>query len=271
MIPSILFTSRDLQTAIHKDEDNVLITVSRGREVRVSAQNLSGGLHLFKYNEEEKVYKGIPTFTANLAAIKLKALARGQSVIAPVRKSYRKIIKATDLNKDVLDSLFGHEMELRDLEGFTFEVKAQEPVKVTTQRTDITSIEIENQFRSGSVYNRNDNDEDGYELKQSMDGTTEDVFLTYIIEDKRQVELILIDVGELWDTRRISFDDLLDILSHDKLPRADVKDWVQNSGALTPEQKKEISDNHRTMNRTKAFDDIMKQNKPNFDSNKENQ
>ena len=269
MIPSILFTSRDLQTAIHKDEDNVLITVSRGREVRISAQNLSGGLHLFKYNEEEKVYKGIPTFTANLAAIKLKALARGQSVIAPVRKSYRKIIKATDLNNDVLDSLFGHDMELRDLEGFTFEVKAQEPVKVTTQRTDITSIEIENQFRSGSVYNRNDNDEDGYELKQSMDGTNEDVFLAYIFKDGSQW-LVLIDIGELWDSRRISFDDLLDILSHDKTPRMNERQWAQNVGALTPEQKQEISDNHATFQRTKAFDDIMKQNNPNFDSNKEN-
>ena len=48
------------------------------------------------------------------------------------------------------------------------------------------------------------------------------------------------------------------------------RQWAQNVGALTPEQKQEISDNHATFQRTKAFDDIMKQNNPNFDSNKEN-
>lgn len=269
MIPSIVYSSRDLQTDFNIKEPTVRLTVSRGREVVIRNDKLTEGLYLFKYHEEDKVYKGVPTYTANLAAIKLKALARGQSVIAPVRKSYRKIIKATDLNEDVLDSLFGHEMELRDLEGFTFEVKAQEPVKVTTQRTDITSIEIENQFRSGSVYNRNDNDEDGYELKQSMDGTNEDVFLAYIFKDGDKW-LVMIDIGELWDTRRISFEDLLDILSHNKSPRLDEKQWARDVGALTPEQKQEISDNHATFQRTKAFDDIMKQNNPNFDSNKEN-
>jgi len=268
MIPSILYSSRDLQTAFREDEDNILITVSRGREVRLSTKNLDEGLYLFKYHEDDKVYKGVPTFTANLAAIKLKALAQRQSVIAPVRKAYRKIVKATELSNDVLNSLFGRDIELRDLEGFTFEVKAQEPVRVTTKRADITSIEIENQFRSGSVFTRNEETEDPYELKQSMDGTNEDVFLAYIFKEPNQ-DLILIDVGELWDTRRISFDDLLDILTSNKSSRADVKEWAQNLGALTPEQKKELSDKHHTMNRVKAFDDIMKQNNSNFNSNKE--
>ncbi len=67
--------------------------------------------------------KEIPTYTANLAAIKLKALARGQSIIAPVSKTYRKIIKASDLDKSILDCLFNREVDLDELKGFTFEVK----------------------------------------------------------------------------------------------------------------------------------------------------
>ena len=266
MIPSIVYSSRDLQTNFNINEPTVRLTVSRGREVVIANHGLGEGLHLLRYHEDDKVYKGSPTYTANLAAIKLKTLAQGQTVTAPVQKSYRKIIKATDLSEEILDSLFGHKMELRELEGYTFEVKAQEPLKVTTRRNDITSIEIENQFRSGAAY-RNKGVE-GYELLQAMDGTIEDVFLAYIFKDRHQ--LVLIDVGELWDTRRISFDDLLDILSHDNLSKVDVREWAQNLGALTPEQKQEISDNHATFQRTKAFDDIMKQNNPNFDSNKEN-
>lgn len=269
MIPSIVYTSRDLQTDFHKDERSVRLTVSRGREVTIVNSGLEEGLYLFKYHEEDKVYKGVPTYTSSLAAIKLKALAQGETVTAPVRKAYRKIVKATDLSTDVLKNLFGYDVELRSLEDFTFEVKAQEPIQITTKRNDITSIEIENQFRSGSAFTRNEETEDPYELKQSMDGTNEDVFLAYIFKERNQ-DLVIIDVGELWDTRRISFDDLLDILTHSKLPRADVKDWAQNLGALTPEQKKEMADNYDTSQRTKAFDDIMKQNNPNFDSNKEN-
>lgn len=268
MIPSILSTSRDLQTALREDEDNVLITVSRGREVRLSTKHLSEGLYLFKHHEDDKVYKGVPTYTANLAAIKLKALAHGQTIIAPVRKAYRKIVKATDLSNDVLNNLFGYDVELASLEDFTFEVKAQEPIQITTKRNDITSIEIENQFRSGSAFTRNEETEDPYELKQSMDGTNEDVFLAYIFKERNQ-DLVIIDVGELWDTHRISFDDLLDILTSSKTSRTGVKEWARNLGALTPEQKKELSDKHDTMNRVKAFDDIMKKNNSNFTSNKE--
>ena len=267
MIPSILFTSRDLQTALREDEDNVLITVSRGREVRLSTKHLSEGLYLFKHHEDDKVYKGVPTYTANLAAIKLKALAHGQTIIAPVRKAYRKIVKATDLSNDVLNNLFGYDVELASLEDFTFEVKAQEPIQITTKRNDITSIEIENQFRSGAAYRRSNSSKD-VELIQSMDGTNEDVFLAYIFKERNQ-DLVIIDVGELWDTHRISFDDLLDILTSNKTSRTGVKEWARNLGALTPEQKKELSDKHHTMNRVKAFDDIMKKNNSNFTSNKE--
>lgn len=267
MIPSILFTSRDLQTDFHKDEHRVRLTVSRGREVTIVNLGLAEGLYLFKYHEEDKVYKGVPTYTANLAAIKLKALAQGQTVTAPPRKAYRKIISATDLSTEILDSLFGHQMELRELEGFTFEVKAQEPAKITTVRNEITSVEIENQFRRGTAY-RVGNGEQTHELVQSMDGTNEDVFLAYIFKERNQ-HLVLIDVGELWDTRRISFDDLLDILTDNEAPKADVREWAQNLGALTPEQKKEVSDQHHSMKRVKAFDDIMKKNNSNFTSNKE--
>ena len=266
MIPSIVYSSRDLQTDFNINEPTVRLTVSRGREVVIANHGLGEGLHLFRYHEDDKVYKGSPTYTANLAVIKLKTLAQGQTVTAPVQKSYRKIIKATDLSEEILDSLFGHKMELRELEGYTFEVKAQEPLKVTTRRNDITSIEIENQFRSGAAYCNKG--VEGYELLQAMDGTIEDVFLAYIFKDRHQ--LVLIDVGELWDTRRISFDDLLDILSHNKSPRLDEKQWAQDVGALTPEQKQEISDNYGTFQRTKAFDDIMKQNNTDFDSNMEN-
>ena len=269
MIPSIVYTSHDLQTDFHKDERSVRLTVSRGREVTIVNSGLEEGLYLFKYHEEDKVYKGVPTYTSNLAAIKLKTLAQGQTVTAPPRKAYRKIINATDLSTEILDSLFGHQIELRELEGFTFEVKAQEPAKVTTVRNEITSIEIENQFRSGAAYRPSGRSEQSYELVQDMEGTNEDVFLAYIFKEQSR-HLVLIDIGELWDTRRISFDDLLDILTHSKLRRADVKDWARNLGALTPEQKKEMSDNYDTSQRTKAFDDIMKQNNPNFDSNKEN-
>lgn len=268
MIPSIVYSSRDLQTDFNINEPTVRLTVSRGREVVIRNDKLTEGLYLFKYHEEDKVYKGVPTYTANLAAIKLKALARGQSIIAPVSKTYRKIIKASDLDQSILDCLFNREVDLDELKGFTFEVKAQEPAKVTTKRTDITSIEIENQFRSGAAYRRGTPDEDG-ELVQSMDGTNEDVFLAYIFKDGDKW-LVMIDIGELWDTRRISFEDLLDILSHNKSPRMNERQWAQDVGALTPEQKQEISDNHATFQRTKAFDDIMKQNNPNFDSNKEN-
>lgn len=268
MIPSIVYSSRDLQTDFNINEPTVRLTVSRGREVVIRNDKLTEGLYLFKYHEEDKVYKGVPTYTANLAAIKLKALARGQSIIAPVSKTYRKIIKASDLDQSILDCLFNREVDLDELKGFTFEVKAQEPAKVTTKRNDITSIEIENQFRSGAAYRRDTPGEDG-ELVQSMDGTNEDVFLAYIFKDGDKW-LVMIDIGELWDTRRISFEDLLDILSHNKSPRMNERQWAQDVGALTPEQKQEISDNHATFQRTKAFDDIMKQNNPNFDSNKEN-
>ena len=268
MIPSIVYSSRDLQTDFNINEPTVRITVSRGREVVIRNDNLNEGLYLFKYHEEDKVYKGVPTYTANLAAIKLKALSQGQTIIAPVTKAYRKIIKASDLDQSILDSLFNREVELDELKGFTFEVRAQAPAQVTTKRNDITSIEIENQFRSGTAYRRSTPGED-YDVVQSMDGTNEDVFLAYIFKDGSQW-LVLIDIGELWDSRRISFDDLLDILSHDKTPRMNERQWAQNVGALTPEQKQEISDNHATFQRTKAFDDIMKQNNPNFDSNKEN-
>lgn len=268
MIPSIVYSSRDLQTDFNINEPTVRITVSRGREVVIRNDNLNEGLYLFKYHEEDKVYKGVPTYTANLAAIKLKALSQGQTIIAPVTKAYRKIIKASDLDQSILDSLFNREVELDELKGFTFEVRAQAPAQVTTKRNDITSIEIENQFRSGAAYRRGTPGED-YDVVQSMDGTNEDVFLAYIFKDGSQW-LVLIDIGELWDSRRISFDDLLDILSHDKAPRMNERQWAQNVGALTPEQKQEISDNHATFQRTKAFDDIMKQNNPNFDSNKEN-
>lgn len=268
MIPSIVYSSRDLQTDFNINEPTVRITVSRGREVVIRNDNLNEGLYLFKYHEEDKVYKGVPTYTANLAAIKLKALSQGQTIIAPVTKAYRKIIKASDLDQSILDSLFNREVELDELKGFTFEVRAQAPAQVTTKRNDITSIEIENQFRSGAAYRRSTPSED-YDVVQSMDGTNEDVFLAYIFKDGSQW-LVLIDIGELWDSRRISFDDLLDILTHDKAPRMNEKQWAQNVGALTPEQKQEISDNHATFQRTKAFDDIMKQNNPNFDSNKEN-
>jgi len=268
MIPSIVYSSRDLQTDFNINEPTVRLTVSRGREVVIRNDNLNEGLYLFKYHEEDKVYKGVPTYTANLAAIKLKALSQGQTIIAPVTKAYRKIIKASDLDQSILDSLFNREVELDELKGFTFEVRAQAPAQVTTKRNDITSIEIENQFRSGAAYRRGTPGED-YGVVQSMDGTNEDVFLAYIFKDGNQW-LVLIDIGELWDTRRISFDDLLDILSHDKAPRVDEKQWAQNVGVLTPEQKQEISDNYATIQRTKAFDDIMKQNNPNFDSNKEN-
>lgn len=268
MIPSIVYSSRDLQTDFNINEPTVRITVSRGREVVIRNDNLNEGLYLFKYHEEDKVYKGVPTYTANLAAIKLKALSQGQTIIAPTTKAYRKIIKASDLDQSTLDSLFNREVELDELKGFTFEVRAQAPAQVTTKRNDITSIEIENQFRSGAAYRRDTPGED-YDVVQSMDGTNEDVFLAYIFKDGSQW-LVLIDIGELWDSRRISFDDLLDILSHDKTPRMNEKQWAQNVGALTPEQKQEISDNHATFQRTKAFDDIMKQNNPNFDSNKEN-
>lgn len=268
MIPSIVYSSRDLQTDFNINEPTVRITVSRGREVVIRNDNLNEGLYLFKYHEEDKVYKGVPTYTANLAAIKLKALSQGQTIIAPVTKAYRKIIKASDLDQSILDSLFNREVELDELKGFTFEVRAQAPAQVTTKRNDITSIEIENQFRSGAAYRRSTPSED-YDVVQSMDGTNEDVFLAYIFKDGSQW-LVLIDIGELWDSRRISFDDLLDILSHDKAPRMNERQWAQNVGALTPEQKQEISDNHATFQRTKAFDDIMKQNNPNFDSNKEN-
>ena len=268
MIPSIVYSSRDLQTDFNIKEPTVRLTVSRGREVVIRNDKLTEGLYLFKYHEEDKVYKGVPTYTANLAAIKLKALARGQTIVAPVRKAYRKIIKASDLDQSILDSLFNREVDLDELKGFTFEVKAQEPAKVTTKRTDITSIEIENQFRSGTAYRRSNSSKD-VELIQSMDGTNEDVFLAYIFKDGDKW-LVMIDIGELWDTRRISFEDLLDILSHNKSPRLDEKQWAQDVGTLTPEQKKEISDNYDTFQRTKAFDDIMKQNNPNFDSNMEN-
>ena len=268
MIPSIVYSSRDLQTDFNINEPTVRLTVSRGREVVIRNDKLTEGLYLFKYHEEDKVYKGVPTYTANLAAIKLKALARGQTIVAPVRKAYRKIIKASDLDQSILDSLFNREVDLDELKGFTFEVKAQEPAKVTTKRTDITSIEIENQFRSGAAYRRSNSSKD-VELIQSMDGTNEDVFLAYIFKDGDKW-LVMIDIGELWDTRRISFEDLLDILSHNKSPRLDEKQWAQDVGALTPEQKQEISDNYGTFQRTKAFDDIMKQNNPNFDSNMEN-
>lgn len=268
MIPSIVYSSRDLQTDFNINEPTVRITVSRGREVVIRNDSLNEGLYLFKYHEEDKVYKGVPTYTANLAAIKLKALSQGQTIFAPVAKAYRKIIKASDLDQSILDSLFNREVELDELKGFTFEVKAQAPAQVTTKRNDITSIEIENQFRSGAAYRRSTPSED-YDVVQSMDGTNEDVFLAYIFKDGSQW-LVLIDIGELWDSRRISFDDLLDILTHDKAPRMNEKQWAQNVGALTPEQKQEISDNHATFQRTKAFDDIMKQNNPNFDSNKEN-
>lgn len=268
MIPSIVYSSRDLQTDFNIKEPTVRLTVSRGREVVIRNDKLTEGLYLFKYHEEDKVYKGVPTYTANLAAIKLKALARGQSIIAPVSKTYRKIIKATDLDQSILDCLFNREVDLDELKGFTFEVKAQEPAKVTTKRNDITSIEIENQFRSGAAYRRGNSGKDG-ELVQSMDGTNEDVFLAYIFKDGDKW-LVMIDIGELWDTRRISFEDLLDILSHNKSPRLDEKQWAQDVSALTPEQKQEISDSYDTIQRTKAFDDIMKQNNPNFDSNKEN-
>ena len=267
MIPSIVYSSRDLQTDFNIKEPTVRLTVSRGREVVIRNDKLTEGLYLFKYHEEDKVYKGVPTYTANLAAIKLKALSQGQTIIAPVRKAYRKIIKASDLDQSILDSLFNREVDLDELKGFTFEVKAQEPAKVTTKRTDITSIEIENQFRSGAAYRRgNSGKDDG--LVQSMDGTNEDVFLSYIFKDGDKW-LVMIDIGELWDTRRISFEDLLDILSHNKSPRIDERQWAQDVGALTPEQKQEISDSYDTIQRTKAFDDIMKQNNPNFDSNKE--
>ena len=146
MIPSIVYSSRDLQTDFNINEPTVRITVSRGREVVIRNDNLNEGLYLFKYHEEDKVYKGVPTYTANLAAIKLKALSQGQTIIAPVTKAYRKIIKASDLDQSILDSLFNREVDLDELKGFTFEVKAQEPAKVTTKRTDITSIEIENQL-----------------------------------------------------------------------------------------------------------------------------
>ena len=268
MIPSIVYSSRDLQTDFNINEPTVRITVSRGREVVIRNDKLAEGLYLFKYHEEDKVYKGVPTYTANLAAIKLKALSQGQTIIAPATKAYRKIIKASDLDQSTLDSLFNREVELDELKGFTFEVRAQAPAQVTTKRTDITSIEIENQFRSGAAYRRSTPGED-YDVVQSMDGTNEDVFLAYIFKDGDKW-LVMIDIGELWDTRRISFEDLLDILSHNKLPRMNERQWAQNVGALTPEQKQEISDNHATFQRTKAFDDIMKQNNPNFDSNKEN-
>ena len=268
MIPSIVYSSRDLQTDFNINEPTVRITVSRGREVVIRNDNLNEGLYLFKYHEEDKVYKGVPTYTANLAAIKLKALSQGQTIIAPVTKAYRKIIKASDLDQSILDCLFNREVDLDELKGFTFEVRAQAPAQVTTKRTDITSIEIENQFRSGAAYRRGTPGED-YDVVQSMDGTNEDVFLAYIFKDGDKW-LVMIDIGELWDTRRISFDDLLDILSHNKSPRMNERQWAQNVGALTPGQKQEISDNHATFQRTKAFDDIMKQNNPNFDSNKEN-
>lgn len=269
MIPSIVYSSRDLQADFHKEDPSVNLTVSRGREVTIVNQGLKEGLYLFKYHDGDKVYKGIPTYTANLAAIKLKALAQGRSVIAPTRKAYRRIVKASDLSQEILNNLFNRDVDLRELEDFTFEVKAQEPAKVTTKRTDITSIEIENQFRSGAAYRNSGRESDDSELVQTMDGTTEDVFLAYIFKDGDEY-LVLIDVGELWDTRRISFDDLLDILTHDRLPRVDLSAWTHNLNTLTPEQKKEISAIQDNINRTKAFDDIMKQNNPNFDSNKEN-
>lgn len=268
MIPSIVYEKHDLQNIFKATSPIVDITVSRGRDVTILNKDLEEGLYLFRYHEEDKVYKGVPTYTSHLAGVKLKALAQGQTIIAPVRKAYRKIIKATDIDKSILDSLFGREVDLEELKGFTFEVKAQEPTKVTTKRTDITSIEIENQFRSGAAYRSGGPNEGAFELVQSMDGTVEDVFLAYVFEINRQ-QLALIDVGELWDTRSISFDDLLDILSHDRMPRTSVREWAQNIGTLTPEQRKEISNNHATMTRTKAFDDIMKKNNPNFDSNKE--
>lgn len=269
MIPSIVYTSHDLQTDFHKDEAKLHLTVSRGREVTIVNSGLEEGLYLFKYHEADKVYKGVPTYTSSLAAIKLKALAQGETVTAPVRKTYRKAISLADIPKSILDSLLSKDLSQRDIEELSFEIKAQEPIKITTRRNDITSIEIENQFRSGAAYRPSGRSEQSYELVQDMEDTNEDVFLAYIFKEQSR-HLVLIDIGELWDTRRISFDDLLDILTHSKLRRADVKDWARNLGALTPEQKKEMSDNYDTSQRTKAFDDIMKQNNPNFDSNKEN-
>ena len=57
MIPSIVYSSRDLQTDFNIKESTVRLTVSRGREVVIRNDNLNEGLYLFKYHEEYKVYK----------------------------------------------------------------------------------------------------------------------------------------------------------------------------------------------------------------------
>lgn len=273
MIPDIVFASTDLQTEIHEDNDIAIINASRQRRVKIKNQNLAEGLYLFRRDETTGLYSGTRTYTSNLAAIKLKSIAGGHRVIAPVRKSYRKIVNASDISNEVLNTLLPKDISKEQLEDYTFEITVREPVRVTTRRNEITSIVIEKQFRSGTAYGRKEETQD-YEPVQDMDGTTEDIFLAYIFEEKDRDHditfLVIIDIGELWDLNRISFEDLLDILTHSDAPEVNQREWMRHQLKLTPEQKREISDKHDAMKRANAFDDIMKQNNPNFDSNKEN-
>lgn len=266
MIPSIVFNDEALQNNFPSKQPKVVVTVSRGREVAIKNENLDEGLYIFRYDDVNDHFYGTKPYTTSLAFAKLEGMiANGVLRTTPSGKSISVSIDATTQQlphnfTSMMKTLLGPDLKAGWIENYVFEIKAVEKVESTIERMVVTSETIEGLFRTRKPYDR---DEDSDEV-------VEELFVAYIFYNDSpngQQQNVLIDVGELWDENKIDLDDLKDIFSDEPIKRVSQHEWVKSLAHLSPEAKQEMGDQQAIAERTLAFDEIMKRNNRDFDSN----
>ena len=265
MIPSIVFNAKNLQNVFPVEALKASATVSRDRDVVIKNEPFEEGLYLFRRDSTIGHFYGIKTYAAPLALVKIKGILENGTVrTSPVPKILKASSSSVQYLPDgftaMMKTLLGGDFNTSD---YTFEIKATEKVEPKVSRMQVTSETIEQQFRSGRVSNAKG------ELIQSNDDNDTELFLAYVFsqETDRGKDNILIDIGELWDENSIDILDLEDIFL-DRQDKSNENSWKHLTSELTPQERQELVEKQNISSRIQAFDEIMRDNNANFDSNK---
>lgn len=265
MLPQKVINATSLHNVFKVASRRADITVSRNRDVTILNKGLDeDGIYIFKRDKETNLYKGTVAYGAALAFIRIQQLYHAgvlnktpnakvfKAEIDPAKDylpdGFRKIIET------FLEPAFSKDVNV-DFGNYVFEIKATEKVKQDIVRvtTELTSLHIQQQFISPNTL--------GDEIPE------DDMFVAYIFHE--QVNgynvTVLIDIGELWDEGIIDINDLQNILT--AYPK-NSKTFLKAPG-LTDKEREEMVQRHNAISKTKAFDDIMKEHNPDFNSNLE--